>query len=107
MFAGDGDARWQGSVFAQVQEFYRRTRQQQQESFGTLSSSLPEVPGLLAILRGYQSQAVAWMLGREGVRGEEGEGEGEGTSLHLLWIKLPVTLPTPVYFNPYTTRWGQ
>ena len=102
--AGPSDATvWQGSVFAQVQQFYRMVRQQQHGSEAP-PPTLPNLPGLLAMLRGYQRRGVEWMLEREGARGRRGGEEGrEGeTSLHVLWKKLP--LPTPAYFNPFTSR---
>lgn len=100
--AGPIDATvWLGTVFAQVQQFYKMVRQQQQHGSKAPPTTLPDIPGLLAVLRGYQRRGVGWMLEREGAWGKCG-GEDEETSLHVLWRKLP--LSTPVFFNPFTAR---
>lgn len=109
----------QTSVLAQVQKFYKDVQQRQQleqeqwraEGEDTISPPVRPVvsiPGLLATLRGYQAQALAWMLQKEGVTAT-GRAEESSCELHVLWRKLPVNCvmsapARPVYFNPYTAR---
>lgn len=94
------------SVVKQVQCFYKSIQDQRQHE---VSPSLPAISGLEAELRCYQSKAVLWMMGREGVGlvGEEGcaAREEEDRTLHVLWRRLPVDAHHQVFFNPYTTRY--
>ena len=63
-----------------------------------LSSWIP-LTELTAVLRGYQTRAVAWMMGRERLKEEGGRGGGGGRPLHMFWSELPAGFDQPLYFN--------
>jgi len=99
------------SIVAKIRQFYTDVQQRRREDLGGASDPewdpSPVLPELTAVLRRYQSRAVAWMLQKEGVAGEDGEEVETGGKepLHLLWMEIPASatgLDYPVYFNLYT-----
>lgn len=101
-----------GPVATEVKKFYEDVRQRQKVWLNQKTDTLSPVslvPGLLATLRGYQAQALGWMLHREGVVRaglDEAGGGGAEDQLHPLWRKLPCDYGSQqqLYFNPYVAR---
>jgi SNF2 family DNA or RNA helicase len=66
------------------------------------------IPGMAAVLRGYQLRAVGWMLNREGVMKWPGNEEGK-SSLHPSWTHICPSSPSgdksrEFFMNFYTGK---
>ena len=101
------------SIVAKIRQFYTDVWQRRHDNL----CGLPEpeldaaavLPHLTAVLRGYQSRAVAWMIHREGGMVGEGEAvEGGGSDLlHLVWTEIPTSatgLDHSIFFNPHSGK---
>ena len=96
---------------AKIRQFYTDVRQRRRDNLCGLSE--PELdagsvlPYLTAILRGYQSRAVAWMIRREGGMVGEGEEVEGDPLLQLVWAEIPASvtgLDHSIFFNPHTGK---
>lgn len=107
----DNEAEGHVSVVAQVRQFYQDVRHRQKALLDVKADELPlppsVIPGLLSRLRGYQTQALTWMLHREGMaRSGVGGAEALGhPQLHPLWRRLQCGAGSQqLYFNPYSSK---
>ena len=83
-------------TFKRIQLFYATTKEFQQQRGCVdemdVSRLTTLIPGMTAILRGYQLRAVGWMLNREGVMKWPSSQE-EGASLHPSWTHICPSFP--------------
>lgn len=101
---------------AKINQFYKDVQLRRRETEPTHSTlfDASTVTGLSADLRGYQCEAVGWMLKKEGVTAGGGcvEEAVMDTSpsakepLHTLWKELPTVDQDhqKVYFNPFSGK---
>ena len=96
---------------AKIRQFYTDVRQKRRDNL--CGSSEPELdastalPHLTAILRGYQSRALAWMIRREGGMVGEGKEVECDPLLRLVWAEIPASmtgLDHSIFFNPHTGK---
>ncbi len=113
-------ARGAGQVELDADEVYSRLRTYVDARAARPSAPLPELPALRPTLRGYQRDAVGWMLAREGLaaaavppgsellwRCVHGSGEGDGTPLHWNTANGAMSLaPPPAPVAPVPLRGG-
>ena len=103
-------------ITERILQLYREGQQRRHQlcPHGTTGFNPASIPGLTAVLREYQFDAVCWMVEREGCPGSQDDGCGE---LHPLWVELPsfpkasspdtssFSHPGHIYFSPYMGRW--
>ncbi|XP_050989525.1 E3 ubiquitin-protein ligase SHPRH [Labeo rohita] len=80
-----------------VEELYDHVRHLHQTEAAEQSFDVQH-PGLIPVLRPYQSQAVNWMLRREKYQSSSSQEQ----RLHFLWREMVTICGKKLFYNPYT-----